>query len=179
MGDGASGLTHLDPSGRARMVDVSEKPGTRRTAVAVGRIVMAPDTLAAVVAGSLPKGSVLAAAELAGIMAGKRTGELIPLCHLLPAVSVEVTLEPDPGLPGIRARATARIAGSTGVEMEALTAVSLALLTVYDMAKALDRGMRIEGIELMRKEGGQSGTWVREEEGVSGGQGGPGEPSSA
>jgi len=152
-------LTHLDESGRARMVDVSAKPETRRTAVARGFIRMEPATLQAIQAGTAPKGAVLAAAELAGIMAGKRTGELIPLCHILPAVSLKVVLTPDPALPGVRAEATARLSGSTGVEMEALTAVSLALLTLYDMVKAMDRGMRIEGIELVRKEGGASGTW--------------------
>lgn len=157
MSDGPEGLTHLDDRGRPRMVDVSGKPGSRRTAVARGRIVMQPSTLEAILSGETPKGSVLAAAELAGIMAGKRTGELIPLCHVLPAVSMGVVLTPDPELPGIRAEATARIAGSTGVEMEALTAVSLALLTVYDMIKALDWTMRIEGIELVSKEGGRSG----------------------
>lgn len=142
------------------MVDVSGKPETSRVAVARGRIVMAPSTLDAVLQGNVPKGAVLAAAELAGIMAGKRTGELIPLCHVLPAVGVEVELTPDRELPGIRAQATARVAGATGVEMEALTAVAVALLTVYDMAKALDRGMRIEGVELVHKEGGRSGTWM-------------------
>ena len=157
MSDAPEGLTHLDPQGRPRMVDVSGKPESRRTAVARGRIVMQRSTLDAVLSGETPKGSVLAAGELAGIMAGKRTGELIPLCHILPAVSLGVVLTPDPDLPGIRARATARIAGSTGVEMEALTAVSLALLTVYDMTKALDWTMRIEGIELESKEGGRSG----------------------
>jgi cyclic pyranopterin monophosphate synthase len=161
MSDVPPPLTHLYESGRARMVDVTDKPETHRTAVATGRIVMRRETLDAMTAGSLPKGAVLAAAELAGIMAGKRTGELIPLCHILQAVSVGVILHPDPELPGVRAEATARVAGGTGVEMEALTAVSVALLTIYDMAKALDRGMRIEGIELVRKEGGRSGVWVR------------------
>ena len=159
MSDTPPPLTHLDPRGRPRMVDVSGKPETFRTAVAQGRILMTPETLQAVVAGSGPKGAVLAAAELAGIMAGKRTGELIPLCHILPAVSIGVVLSPDPSLPGIRAEATATVAGNTGVEMEALTAVSLALLTVYDMTKALDRTMRIDGVELVLKEGGRSGTW--------------------
>jgi len=160
MTDAPSPLTHLDSQGRPRMVDVSQKPETHRTAVARGWIRMHPSTLDAVLSGEAPKGSVLAAGELAGIMAGKRTGELIPLCHILPAVGIGVTLTPDRELPGIRAEATARIAGSTGVEMEALTAVSVALLTIYDMTKALDRGMRIEGIELVSKEGGRSGTWT-------------------
>jgi len=160
MTDGPKPLTHLDSRGRPRMVDVSEKPETHRTAVARGWIRMAPSTLEAVLSGEAPKGSVLAAGELAGIMAGKRTGELIPLCHILPAVGIGVALTPDRGLPGIRAEATARISGSTGVEMEALTAVSVALLTIYDMTKAIDRGMRIEGIELVSKEGGVSGSWT-------------------
>lgn len=162
MSDASSPLTHLDESGRARMVDVADKPDSHRAAVATGHIVMQRETLDAIVAESLPKGAVLSAAELAGIMAGKRTGELIPLCHILPAVSIGVTLRPDPELPGVRAEAWARVSGGTGVEMEALTAVAVALLTVYDMAKALDRGMRIGEIELVRKEGGRSGVWVRE-----------------
>ncbi len=143
------------------MVDVSEKAPTTRTAVAEGRIVMEAGTLERLLeAGGRPaKGDVLRVAELAGIQGAKRTGELIPLCHILPAVSVTVELEPDPELPGVRARARARIQGSTGVELEALTAVSLALLTVYDMGKAVDRGMRIEGIRLLEKGGGQSGEW--------------------
>lgn len=145
------------------MVDVGDKDVTDRLALAEGRIVMAPETLRTIVEGHAPKGDVLQVARVAGIMAGKRTGELIPLCHVLPAVSLTVDLEPDPELPGVRARAKARIADRTGVEMEALTAVSVALLTVYDMAKALDRGMRLEGIRLLRKEGGRSGVWVAEE----------------
>lgn len=152
-------LTHLDARGRPRMVDVSDKPGTRRTAVAEGRIRMAPATLAAIEEGTVAKGNVLRVAEVAGVMAGKRTGELIPLCHILPAASIRVEVAPDPDLPGVRARAAARIEGRTGVEMEALTAVSVALLTVYDMAKAADRGMVIEGVRLLRKEGGRSGVW--------------------
>ena len=156
----ASKLTHLDERGRPRMVDVSAKTGTRRTAVAGGAIRMAPATLAAIQEGTVAKGNVLRVAELAGVMAGKRTGELIPLCHLLPGASIGVEVEPDPGLPGVRARAVARIDGQTGVEMEALTAVSVALLTVYDMAKAIDRGMVLEGVRLLRKEGGRTGVWV-------------------
>jgi len=163
MSDETGRLTHLDEEGRARMVDVTDKDVTDRVALAEGRIVMAPETLRTVVEGRAPKGDVLQVARVAGIMAGKRTGELVPLCHVLPAVSLTVDLEPDPELPGIRARAKARIADRTGVEMEALTAVSVALLTVYDMAKALDRGMRLEGIRLLRKEGGRSGVWVAEE----------------
>jgi cyclic pyranopterin phosphate synthase len=157
------GLTHLDPDGRPRMVDVSSKEVTVRTAVAEGRIVMASETLVKIREGGTAKGDPLQVAQLAGIMAGKRTAELIPLCHQLPGASVEVELEADDALPGVRARATARIAGQTGVEMEALTAVSVALLTVYDMAKAVDRGMRIEGVRLIRKEGGRSGVWSAEE----------------
>lgn len=154
-------LTHLDDEGRPRMVDVTGKDETLRSAEAVGRIVMRPETLQAILEARTPKGSVLQVAELAGLMAGKRTGELIPMCHILPGVSLEISLEADPELPGIQGRAVARFKGTTGVEMEALTALSLALLTVYDMVKAMDRGMRIEGVELMRKEGGRSGSWVR------------------
>ncbi len=152
-------LTHLDARGRPRMVDVSAKRDTRRTALAEGRIRMAPATLAAIQEGAVSKGHVLRVAEVAGVMAGKRTGELIPLCHLLPGASIQVEVVPEPDLPGVRARAVARIEGQTGVEMEALTAVSVALLTVYDMAKAVDRGMVIEGVRLLRKEGGRSGVW--------------------
>ncbi len=154
------GLTHFDESGRPRMVDVTAKDVTTRIAVAEGRLVMAPETLERIRAGRTPKGNPLQVAEVAGIMGGKRTAELIPLCHQLPGASLQVTLGPDPDLPGVVARAEARIAGQTGVEMEALTAVSVALLTVYDMVKAVDRGMRIEGIRLLRKEGGRSGTWT-------------------
>jgi cyclic pyranopterin phosphate synthase len=156
------GLTHLDPEGRPRMVDVSSKELTARTAVAEGHIVMAPDTLARIRSGQTPKGDPLQVAQLAGIMAGKRTADLIPLCHQLPGASVEVALELDDALPGVVARATARIAGQTGVEMEALTAVSVALLTVYDMVKAVDRGMHIEGVRLLQKTGGRSGLWSAE-----------------
>lgn len=153
------GLTHLDDEGRARMVDVSGKEGTRRTAVAEGRIVMKPETLEAIVEGRTEKGDPIRVAELAGVMAGKKTGDLIPLCHVLPGASVAVRLEVDRALPGIAARAEATYRGRTGVEMEALTAVSVALLTVYDMVKAIDRGMRIEGIRLIGKMGGASGDW--------------------
>ena len=157
--DKATDLTHLDTQGRARMVDVSAKQATRRLAVAEGRIRMAPDTASAIRAGDAPKGDVLATARLAGIMAGKRAAELIPLCHPLPGTSVSMELSVDDALPGVIARAEAVVDASTGVEMEALTAVSVALLTVYDMAKALDRGMRIEGVRLVLKEGGRSGRW--------------------
>ena len=156
-GDG--GFTHLDERGRPRMVDVGDKEVTRRTAVAEGCIRMAPETLAAVLEGRSAKGAVLTVAEIAGIMGAKRTSDLIPLCHPLPLTSVRVELEPDPVLPGIRARAMTRTDGKTGVEMEALTAVSCALLTVYDMCKALDRGMAILEVRLLHKEGGQSGIW--------------------
>ncbi len=152
-------LTHLDESGRPRMVDVTDKAVTARSAIAEGRIRMSPETLAAIEENRTEKGDVLQVARLGGIMGGKRTGELIPLCHVLPATSIGVELVPDPDLPGIRATAAARVSGSTGVEMEALTAVTLALLTVYDMAKSLDRGMTIEGVRLVRKEGGRSGVW--------------------
>ena len=153
------GLTHLDAEGRARMVDVTSKDDTRRVAVAEGRIVMDRETLKRIQAGRTEKGDPIQVAELAGIMAGKRTADLIPLCHALPGASVKVRLEADAGLPGIVATAEAAYAGKTGVEMEALTAVSVALLTVYDMVKAVDRGMRIDGIRLLRKEGGASGSW--------------------
>jgi cyclic pyranopterin phosphate synthase len=142
------------------MVDVGEKPETHRTAVAEGFIRMAPDTLRALEEGRTPKGDPLLVAQLAGIQAAKRTADLIPLCHPLPLTSVDVDLAPDPELPGVRAVSRARVTGRTGVEMEALTAVSTALLTVYDMVKAMDRGMRIEGIRLLEKSGGQSGDWT-------------------
>lgn len=154
------GLTHLDAEGRARMVDVTGKDVTRRSAVAEGRIVMEPGTLDAIVSGRTAKGDPVQVAELAGVLAGKKTADLIPLCHVLPGASVDVRLESDDALPGIRARAEATYAGKTGVEMEALTAVSVALLTVYDMVKAIDRGMRIEGIRLVAKSGGASGDWT-------------------
>ena len=148
------------------MVDVSAKRATRRLAIAEGRIRMAPDTAAAIRAGDAPKGDVLATARLAGIMAGmrcpERAAELIPLCHPLPGASVSMELWMDDALPGVIVRAEAIVDASTGVEMEALTAVSVALLTVYDMAKALDRGMRIEGVRLVLKEGGRSGRWEAE-----------------
>ena len=165
MGDDERRLTHLDAEGRPRMVDVTEKEETDRVAVARGRIRMAPSTLERIREGRTPKGDVLQVAELAGITAGKRTGDLIPLCHVLPGASVSVELAEDPSLPGVVARAEARYRGRTGVEMEALTAVAVALLTVYDMLKAVDREMVVEEIALVRKEGGRSGTWSREETG--------------
>ena len=159
---GGPGRTHIDAKGNPRMVDVSGKATSARTAVAEGRIRMSSDTLAAIRGGEVHKGDVLQVASLAGVMAGKRTANLIPLCHVLPGASITVDLDLDETLPGIVLRAEARITGQTGVEMEALTAVSIGLLTVYDMAKSLDRGMVIEGIRLLRKDGGQSGTWILE-----------------
>jgi cyclic pyranopterin phosphate synthase len=150
-------LTHLAKAGEARMVDVSAKKVTARVAIAEGRVVMAQPTLDLVLAGNAKKGDVLGAARIAGIMAAKRTHELIPLCHPLAVVKVAVDIEPDLSLPGLRVRATAKVAGQTGVEMEALTAVSVACLTIYDMVKAVERGMRIEGIHLIEKRGGKSG----------------------
>jgi cyclic pyranopterin phosphate synthase len=143
------------------MVDVSAKPDTARMARATGAIVMAPATLQAIAANALAKGDVLGVARLAGIMAAKRTAELIPLCHPLPLTDVSVTLTPDAALPGVRVEAMARTIGKTGVEMEALTAASVALLTIYDMAKAIDRGMTIGDISLAEKTGGASGTFAR------------------
>ena len=150
-------LTHLNRSGDARMVDVSAKAATERVAVAEGRVIMAPKTLALVRKGNAKKGDVLGAARIAGIQAAKRTHELIPLCHPLAISQIEVELIPDAKLPGIVARARVKVAGKTGVEMEALTAVSVACLTIYDMVKAVERGMRIEGIRLVEKRGGRSG----------------------
>jgi cyclic pyranopterin phosphate synthase len=152
-----SKLTHLDSQGAARMVDVGGKPETARSATATGRIRMSAEALSAVREGSGPKGDVLTAARIAGIMAAKRTAELIPLCHplSLDAVTVDFAFEDD----GVRATATASLTGKTGVEMEAMTAASIALLTVYDMAKALDKGMTIEGVRLLEKTGGKSGAW--------------------
>lgn len=155
-------LSHLDEAGRARMVDVGDKPETTRTAVAAGAIRMSPEAYAALVAQALPKGDVLTVAEVAGTLAAKRTGELIPLCHPLGLDLIEVRAEPAADLPGIRVTATARVCGRTGVEMEALTAVSVACLTVYDMMKAVDRGMIIEAVQLMSKTGGTRGDWRRE-----------------
>jgi len=150
-------LTHLTKGGEARMVDVSAKPATERVAVAEGRVVMAPATLAIVRRGNAKKGDVLGAARIAGIQAAKRTHELIPLCHPLPLSQIEVDVAPDAKLPGIAVTARVKVSGKTGVEMEALTAVAVACLTVYDMVKAVERGMRIEGIRLVEKRGGRSG----------------------
>jgi cyclic pyranopterin phosphate synthase len=150
-------LTHLGKGGEARMVDVSGKDATDRTAVAEGRVVMQTKTLDIVLSGNAVKGDVLGAARIAGIMAAKRTHQLIPLCHPLPISKVLVDIEPDHKLPGFVVKATVRVTGQTGVEMEALTAVSVACLTIYDMVKAVERGMRIEGIRLLEKQGGKSG----------------------
>jgi cyclic pyranopterin phosphate synthase len=152
-------LSHLDPSGRARMVDVSGKAETAREATAVGAVHMSRQAFEQIRDGTAAKGDVLAVARLAGIAGAKRTAELIPLCHPLPLDLVEVDASLDEELPGVRVRATARVVGRTGVEMEALTAVSVACLTVYDMVKAVDRGMRIEAIRLVHKAGGRSGDW--------------------
>ncbi|PZN97719.1 MAG: cyclic pyranopterin monophosphate synthase MoaC [Hyphomicrobiales bacterium] len=154
-----SKLSHLDAQGQAHMVDVGDKAETSRTAIAEGCVVMQPQTLAIVRDGDARKGDVLGTARLAGIMAAKRSHELIPLCHPLLITKIAVDLEIDAALPGIRVLAEVKVKGQTGVEMEALTAVSVACLTVYDMVKAADRGMRIEGIRLVHKSGGKSGTF--------------------
>ena len=150
-------LTHLAKAGEANMVDVSAKPVTARVAVAEGRVIMSEKTLDLVLAGNAKKGDVLGTARIAGIMAGKRTHELIPLCHPLPVSKIAVDIAPDHKLPGLIVRASAQVAGQTGIEMEALTSVAVACLTIYDMAKAIERGMRIEGIRLIEKRGGKSG----------------------
>jgi cyclic pyranopterin phosphate synthase len=151
------GLTHLDADGRARMVDVSEKPATAREAVATGFVRMAPETLALAMSGGGRKGDVRAVAEIAGVMGAKRTSDLIPLCHPLALTKAEVTVST--GEDGLTVTARVRTTGPTGVEMEALTAVSVACLTLYDMLKAADRGMIIEGVRLLEKSGGASGNW--------------------
>ncbi len=153
----SSPLTHFDDQGRAHMVDVSEKDVTDRTAVAEGLVIMSPETLALVTEGRAKKGDVLGVARLAGIMGAKKTADLIPLCHPLALTKVALDLAPDAALPGVRITATVRTSGQTGVEMEALTAVSVACLTVYDMLKAAEKAMRIEGIRLLMKDGGKSG----------------------
>jgi cyclic pyranopterin monophosphate synthase len=159
----AGTLTHLNKRGEARMVDVSAKGVTEREAVAEGRVVMTRKTLDLVLAGDAKKGDVLGAARIAGIMAAKRTHELIPLCHPLPLSKITVEIEPDLEVPALKVRATAKVSGQTGVEMEALTAVSVACLTIYDMVKAVERGMRIEGIRLIEKSGGRSGHYRAKE----------------
>jgi cyclic pyranopterin phosphate synthase len=156
-------LTHLGASGEARMVDVSDKEATERTAIAEGRVVMEKKTLALVLGDDAKKGDVLGAGRIAGIMAAKRTHQLIPLCHPLALTKVAVDIEPDAKLPGLIVRATVKVTGPTGVEMEALTAVSVACLTIYDMVKSVERGMRIEGIRLIEKSGGKSGHYRAED----------------
>jgi cyclic pyranopterin phosphate synthase len=155
----AAKLSHIAASGEARMVDVSAKDDTARVAIAEGSVVMAAQTLELILSGDAKKGDVLGAARIAGIMAAKRTHELIPLCHPLLLSKVAVDIEPDAAMPGLRVRAQVKTRGQTGVEMEALTAVSIACLTIYDMAKSADRGMRIEGVRLLEKRGGKSGDW--------------------
>ncbi|SOC14601.1 cyclic pyranopterin monophosphate synthase MoaC [Rhodobacter maris] len=152
-------LSHFDGAGKAHMVDVSDKPVTAREAVAEGCIVMAPETLALVLQGTAEKGDVLGIARVAGIMGAKKTSELIPLCHPLPITRVALELTPDEALPGVRIRATVKTTGQTGVEMEALTAVSVAALTLYDMLKAAEKSMHIEEIRLVMKDGGKSGRY--------------------
>ena len=158
-------LTHLGAAGEANMVDVGDKAETTRTAIAEGMVVMKPETLAMILAGDAKKGDVLGTARLAGIMAAKRTHELIPLCHPLLLTKVAVEIEPDTALPGLRVTATARVTGKTGVEMEALTAASIACLTIYDMAKAVDRAMILTGIRVVRKSGGKSGDYAAADRG--------------
>ena len=155
----AAKLTHLAKTGEARMVDVSGKAVTARIAVAEGRVVMAATTLDIVLAGNAKKGDVIGIARIAGIMAGKKTHELIPLCHPMPVSKIAVEITADRKMPGLLVRATAHVIGQTGVEMEALTAVAVACLTIYDMVKAVERGMRIEGIRLIEKSGGKSGRY--------------------
>lgn len=157
-------LTHLGEDGAARMVDVGAKPDTDRVARATGVIRMRPSTLQAIEANRIGKGDVLAVARVAGIMAAKRTSELVPLCHPVALTDVQVELAVDPGLPGVRATATARTVGRTGVEMEAICAVAVTLITIYDMAKGVDRDMVVSDIALLEKEGGKSGHWRRDPE---------------
>jgi cyclic pyranopterin phosphate synthase len=163
----AEELSHLDAKGRARMVDVGEKPITRRVCVARGEVRMAPETLARISEGTLPKGDVLVTARLAGIQAAKRTHEWIPLCHSLPLDAVEIGLVPDPAGSRVVIQARAQAHGRTGVEMEALVAVSAAGLTIYDMCKAIDRGMTLGEVQLVSKSGGKSGEWTRSPEEIS------------
>ena len=155
-------LTHLDAQGQAHMVDVGAKADTEREAIAAGRVIMRPETLSLLHTGNLPKGDVLGTARVAGIMAAKRTSELIPLCHPLLLTKVAVEFEFDEDASAVEITATVRCRGQTGVEMEALTAVSVAALTIYDMAKAVERGMTISDIRLLEKRGGKSGVWERE-----------------
>lgn len=159
----ADRLTHIAESGEAHMVDVGDKAATSRTAIAEGAVRMQAETLATILAGNAKKGDVIATARIAGIMAAKKTHELVPLCHPLLLTKVTVDIEPDQALPGLRVRALARVNGQTGVEMEALSAVSVACLTIYDMAKAVDRGMVLTEIRLVEKQGGKSGHWRAED----------------
>ena len=158
-----SELSHIRASGEAHMVDVSAKAETTRIARARGRVIMAPGTLAIARDGQAKKGDVFGVARVAGFMAAKKTSDLIPLCHPLPLSGLSVEITPDDALPGVIVEAEARVTGRTGVEMEALTAVSVACLTIYDMLKAVDRGMRIDGVELVAKSGGKSGDWRRDD----------------
>ncbi|MFN3130659.1 cyclic pyranopterin monophosphate synthase MoaC [Roseibium sp.] len=162
-------LTHLDAAGAANMVDVSEKETTHRIAVARGQITMRAETLELIRSGNAKKGDVIGTARIAGILAAKKTHELIPLCHPLMLSKVNVDIEPDDSLPGLVVTATTKVSGQTGVEMEALTACSLTCLTIYDMAKAVDRGMVIGDIRLIEKAGGKSGHWTLEKDGSEGG----------
>ncbi|WP_432283358.1 cyclic pyranopterin monophosphate synthase MoaC [Aminobacter sp. BA135] len=155
----ATTLTHIGATGEANMVDVGDKAETTRTAIAEGHVVMRPETLDLILSGNAKKGDVLGTARIAGIMAAKRTHELVPLCHPILLTKVSVEIEPDEALPGLHVTALARVTGKTGVEMEALTAASVACLTIYDMAKAADRGMVISGIRLVEKTGGKSGDY--------------------
>ena len=162
MPENSDRLTHLDDAGRAHIVDVSEKAVTAREATAKACVRMQATTLEAIVGGDISKGDVLAVARIAGIQAAKKCSELIPLCHPLPLSSVKIDLVPDEDLPGVQIEATCKVRGQTGVEMEALTAASIAALTLYDMCKAMDRGMTIENTQLTQKSGGVSGEWQRE-----------------
>ena len=157
-----SDLTHIDGKGEAHMVDVGAKESTKREATATGYVKMLPATLATIVGGNAKKGDVLATARIAGIMAAKKTSDLIPLCHPIGLTKVTIDIDADDALPGLQVKATAAVSGQTGVEMEALTACSVACLTIYDMAKAVDRGMEISGISLVEKKGGKSGHWRRD-----------------
>jgi cyclic pyranopterin monophosphate synthase len=161
--DPSDALTHIGARGEARMVDVSEKDATSRVAVAEGRVRMGRATLKTILAGDAKKGDVIGAARIAGIMAAKRTADLIPLCHPLQLSKIKVDIAPDESMPGLKVRAEARCFGPTGVEMEALTAVAVACLTIYDMAKAIDRGMSVEDVRLVEKRGGKSGEWRAED----------------
>jgi cyclic pyranopterin phosphate synthase len=161
--DRLDALTHIGAKGEARMVDVSEKTATSRIAVAEGRVRMERATLKAILAGDAKKGDVIGAARIAGIMAAKKTAELIPLCHPIQLSNILVDVAPEESIPGLKVRAEARCVGPTGVEMEALTAVAVACLTIYDMAKAIDRGMSVEGVRLVEKRGGKSGDWRAED----------------